>query len=71
MECCAKSFPVKILTDIILFEKFLLNNKAYHDTSLKFSFVVPWIIISFYFGVLNDGFVAPEKGVEGVVFILD
>ena len=32
------------------------DDRAYHDTYLQFSFVVPQVSIFFYFGILNNGF---------------
>ena len=43
-----------------LFE-FLLDDRASHDTNLKFSSVVPQVSIFRYFGKLNDGFDRPHE----------
>ena len=43
-----------------LFES-LPYDRASHDTNLKFSFLVPQVIIFCYFGILNDGFDHPHE----------
>ena len=45
--------------------KSLQYDRAYHDTNLQFSFVVPWVSISCYFGILNDGFGRPHERCRG------
>ena len=47
-----------------LFES-LSDDRAYRDTNLKFSFVVPQVSIIFYFGILNDCFDRPHKRCQG------
>ena len=47
-----------------LFE-FLLDDRAFHDTNLQFSSVVPQVNIFSYFGILNDGFDRPHKRCRG------
>ena len=39
----------------------LPDGRAYCDTNLQFSFIVPWVSISCYFGILNDGFDCPHE----------
>ena len=52
----------------VMFES-LLDDRASCDTNLLFYFVVPQVSIFCYFGILNDGLIAPTKGVEGIVFM--
>ena len=47
----------------------LLDYRASHDTNLKFSFVVPWVSMFCYFGILNDGVGPPTKGFEYIGFM--
>ena len=47
-----------------LFE-FLLDDRASHDTNLKFSFVVPQLSIFCYFGILDDGLYLPHERCRG------
>ena len=39
----------------------LQDDRVYSDTNLQFYFVVQWVSISCYFGILNDGFGRPHK----------
>ena len=41
--------------------EYLLDDRAYHDTNIQLSFVVLWVSISCYFGILNDGFGHPQE----------
>ena len=43
----------------------LLDDRAYCDTNLQFSFVVLWVSIFLYFGILNDGFDCPHERCQG------
>ena len=43
----------------------LQDDIASHDSNLQFSFVVPWVSISCYFGILNDGFDRPHERCQG------
>ena len=45
--------------------KSLPDDKAYHDTNLQFSSVVPQVSLLCYFGILNDGFDRPQKSCQG------
>ena len=47
----------------------LPDDRASRETNGQFSFVVPQVSIFCYFGILNDGFIAPTKVVEGIVFM--
>ena len=40
---------------------FLRDERTSHDTNIQFSFVVPWLSISGYSGILNDGFDRPNN----------
>ena len=40
-------------------------DRSSRDTNLQFSFVVPWVSMSCYFGILNDGFGRPHESCRG------
>ena len=43
----------------------LQDDRASRDTNLQFSFMVLWVSISFYFGILNDDFCRPQERCRG------
>ena len=43
----------------------LLDDRAYLDTNLQFSSVVPKVSIFCYFGILNDGFDCTHERCQG------
>ena len=47
-----------------LFE-FILDDRASHDTNIKFPSVVPQVSIFFYFGILDDGLYRPHERCRG------
>ena len=47
-----------------LFE-FILDDRAYHDTNLQFSSVVPQVSIFCYFGILYYGLCCPQTKCRG------
>ena len=61
---CEGLFSRDVDREYVLCES-LQDERAYRDTNLQFSFVLLWVIIYFYFGILNDGFGRPHESCRG------